>query len=215
MIPESNPGESLSARESPRTSAGGVQLGHALALHAVMIKIRSVLLDESCIGSLDLSSLVPYLNGRAVPWPQIQELRSFAQHFVETDEWDSFHAEGVSEQLLALTNDLAIWIVERYYRPESPSIVSQLAPDLQPAGLGYLLYKCCENERQWLSEDELGPFQRLFERWINAIWDGNIKLPLPAGIQNVGQLIAWLTKRDPVHIPASIRQTIHELAEQD
>ena len=195
--------------------AGDIHLSHALALHAAMVRVRSELPDESCIGSLDLRYLVPYLNGRAVPWPQIRELRSFALRFLESEDGNSFHAEDVSEQLLALTNDLAIWIVERYYRPESPAIVSQLAPDLQTAGLGYLLYKCCENERQWLSEDELGPFQRLFERWINAIWDGNIKLPLPAGIRTIGQLIAWLTKRDPVHIPASIRQTIHELAEQD
>jgi hypothetical protein len=81
--------------------------------------------------------------------------------------------------------------------------------------LGYLLYKCCENERQWLIEDEIGPFQRLFERWINAIWDGKIELPLPQEIQTIGQLIAWLSNRESAHIPFSISQTIRELAEQD
>jgi hypothetical protein len=188
---------------------------HALVLHAAMVSVRSKLSDESCLGSFDLSALAPYLNGSAVPWPQICELRSFAQRLLESENGDLFHAEEVSEQLLALTNDLAIWIVERYYRPESPAIVSQLAPDIQPAGLGYLLYKYCENERQWLDEDELGPFQRLFERWINAIWDGKIELPLPEEIQTIGQLIAWLSNRDSAHIPCSIRQTIRELAEQD
>jgi hypothetical protein len=55
----------------------------------------------------------------------------------------------------------------------------------------------------------------LFEHWINAVWDGKIALPLPEGIQTVGQLIAWLSNREPVYIPFSIRQTIRELAEQE
>jgi hypothetical protein len=120
----------------------------------------------------------------------------------------------VHEELLDLINDLAIWIMERYYRPESPAAVSQLNPDFQQAGIGYLLYKCYENERQWLAEEELAPFQRLFERWINDIWDGNIGLPLPADVQTMSQLIAWLANRDAGVIPNSIRQEIQELAER-
>ncbi|HET6840531.1 MAG TPA: hypothetical protein VFK06_02435 [Candidatus Angelobacter sp.] len=147
MIPESSLGESLSTGESLEMLVGDVQLGHALALHAVMVKVRSELPSESCIGFLDLNVLVPYLNDSAALWPQIGELRSCVRRFLESEDVDSFRAQEVSEQLLALTNDLAIWIVERYYRPESLAIVSQLAPDLQPAGLGYLLYKCFENER--------------------------------------------------------------------
>lgn len=44
----------------------------------------------------------------------------------------------------------------------------------------------------------------LFEHWINAVWDGKIALPLPEGIQTVGQLIAWLSNREPAYIPFSI-----------
>lgn len=215
MIPKPSPGESVPTRESLKMLAGDVQLSHALVLHAAMVRVRSQLQDESCIGSLDLSSLVPYLNGSVVSWPQMRELRSVVQGFLESEHVDSFRAEEVSEELLVLTNDLAIWIVEGYYRPESPAIVSQLAPDLQPAGLGYLLYRYYENERQWLCEDELGPFRRLFECWINAIWDGKIALPLPEAIQTIGQLITWLTNRNPAQISGSIRQTIRELAEQN
>jgi hypothetical protein len=192
--------------------AGDVQLGHALVLHAAMVRVRSKLSGEACLGSFDLSSLVLHLDGNAGPWPQICELRSFVQRLLKNEDGDSL--QEVSEQLLALTNDLAIWIVERSYRPDSPDIVRQLAPDLQPAGLGYLLYKCCENERQWLIEDEIGPFQRLFEHWINAIWDGKIALPLPEGIQTIGQLITWLTNQNPVQISGSIRRTIQEISEQ-
>lgn len=179
-----------------------------------MIKVRSELPETTYVGFLDLSLLVPYLSARVVPWPQICDLRSFAQRFLEREAEDSLTVQDVYEELLALTNDLAIWIVERYYRPESPSAVSQLDPDLQQAGLGYLLYRCYENERPWLGEEELASFQRLFERWINAIWDGNIKLPFPTDVQTISQLIGWLAHRDPAVIPNLIRQTILELAEQ-
>jgi hypothetical protein len=209
----SGSGENLPAMGTETKYAHGVQFGNALALHAAMLRVRSELPDEPCIGSLDLSSFVQYLNGRAVPWPQICELSCFAQRFLESGDRASFNVQDVYEELVNLANDLAVWIVERYYRPESPAAVSQLNPDLQQAGLGYLLYKCYENERQWLDEEELNPFQRLFERWINAIWDGNIKLPLPADIQTIGQLIAWLADRDAARIPVSIRQTVQELAE--
>jgi hypothetical protein len=179
-----------------------------------MVKVRLELPPgASHIGSLDLSGFASLLGGRAVTWPQISELKSFVLRFQESEDGESFNVQDVYEELLNLANDLAIWIVERYYRPASPAAVSQLNPDLQQAGLGYLLYKCYENERQWLDEGELSPFRRLFEQWINAIWDGNIKLPLPADVQTIGQLIASLADRDTGRIPVSIRQTIQELAE--
>src|SRR6266567_903511 len=214
MNPGSGSGENLSAMGTETKYGHGVQFGNALAFHAAMVRVRSELPDEACIGSLDVSSFVPYLNGKAVPWPQIGELSSFAQRFLESEDRDSLNVQDVYEELVSLTNDLAIWIVERYYRPESPAAVSELNPDLQQAGLGYLLYKCYENERQWLDEEELTPFQHLFECWINAIWDGNVELPLPADIQTISQLIAWLASRDTAVIPNAIRQTIRELAEQ-
>lgn len=214
MIPDSSSGENSSAWTTEGERANGVQIANALALHAAMVTVRLELpRDGSHVSSLDLSGFASLLGGRAVPWPQISELKSFALRFQESEDGESFNVQDVYEELLNLTNDLAIWIVERYYRPASPSAVIQLTPDLQQAGLGYLLYKCYENERQWLDEEELAAFQRLFERWINAIWDGNIKLPLPAEIQTIGQLIAWLASRNAACIPVSIRQTVQELAE--
>jgi hypothetical protein len=213
MTSDQSSGENSSAKAEGER-AHGAQLANALALHAAMVKVRLGLPpDTSHIGSLDLSGFTSLLDGRAVTWPQISELKSFVLRFQESEDEESFNVQGVYDELLNLTNDLAIWIVERYYRPASPSAVSQLNPDLQQAGLGYLLYKCYENERQWLDEEELAAFQRLFERWINAIWDGNIKLPLPAEIQTIGQLIAWLASRNAACIPVSIRQTVQELAE--
>jgi hypothetical protein len=215
MIPDSSSGENSSAWTTERERADGVQLANALALHAAMVTVRLELpRDGPHVSSLDLSGFVSLLGGRAVPWPQISELKSFALRFQESEDGESFNVQDVYEELLNLTNDLAIWIVERYYRPASPSAVSQLNPDLQQAGLGYLLYKCYENERQWLDEEELAAFQRLFERWINAIWDGNIKLPLPAEIQTIGQLIRWLANRNTPIMPSCIQQTILELTEQ-
>jgi hypothetical protein len=214
MIPDSSSGENSFVKTTEKERTHGIQLANALALHAAMVKVRLELPpDGSHISSLDLSGFASLVGGRAVTWPQISELKSFALRFQEREDGESFNVQDVYEELLNLTNDLAIWIVERYVRPASPSAVSQLNPDLQQAGLGYLLYKCYENERQWLDEEELAAFQRLFERWINAIWDGNIKLPLPAEIQTIGQLIAWLASRNAACIPVSIRQTVQELAE--
>jgi hypothetical protein len=214
MIPDSRSGENSSAKtEGERTH--GIQLANALALHAAMVKVCLELPpDASHIGSLDLGGFASLLGGRAVTWPQISELKSFVLRFQESEDGESFNVQDVYEVLLNLTNDLAIWIVERYYRPASPAAVSQLSPGLQQAGLGYLLYKCYENERQWLNEEELAAFQRLFERWINAIWDGIIKLPLPADIQTIGQLIGWLANRNTPRMPSCIHQMILELTEQ-
>lgn len=153
MSPCSGSGENLSAVGIESKDAHGVQFSNALALHAAMIKVRSELPNEPYIGFLDLSSFVPHLSGAAAPWPQIGDLRSFAQPFLESEAGDSYSVQVVYAELSNLTNDLAIWIVERYFRPEFPAVVSQLNPDFQQAGLGYLLYKCYENKRQWLAEE--------------------------------------------------------------
>jgi hypothetical protein len=213
MTSDQSSGEN-SSDKTEGERAHGVQLANALALHAATVKVRLELpLDASHIGSLDLSGFTSLLDGRAVTWPQISDLKSFTLRFQESEDGESFNVQDVYEELLNLTNDLAIWIVERYYRPASPADVSQLNPNLQQAGLGYLLYKCYENERQWLDEEELAVFQRLFEHWINAVWDGNIKVPLPADIKTIGQLIAWLANGNAAHVPTCIRHTILELTE--
>jgi hypothetical protein len=134
-----------------------VELEQALVLHDAMVKIRLDLNDQSQGGHLALNSLEPFLKERIIPWPQIEDLGSLEwhlQHFADDGDFDA------QEELLALTNDLAIWIVEHYYRPASPAQVSQLRPEFQRAGLGFLLYGCFESERQWLDEEEHTWFPR-------------------------------------------------------
>jgi hypothetical protein len=87
MIPDSSSGESSFAKTTERERTHGIELADALALHAAMVKVRSELsLDASHIGSLDLSGFASLLGGRAVTWPQISELKSFALRFQESED---------------------------------------------------------------------------------------------------------------------------------
>jgi len=210
VIPDTRIEENSLANEKQREAAQAVEVAQALALHEAMVKVCSAA-RGGFSGVLDWGSFAPLLKEQFVPWPQIGELEELAQ---SVEDGGCFDASDFHAELLALIDDLAIWMVERYFRPASPVEVSQLNLDLQKAGLGFLLYQCFVKERQWLDQDEQACFQRLFEHWINSVWDGKIELPLPADIQTVGQLIAWLGRKGETHIPYLIRQTMRELAEQ-
>lgn len=210
MIPDTKVAENSLAKENQKELRQAEELAQVLALHEAMVKICSAVQDEPGV-ELDLSSLAPFLKEKVVLWLQIGELEELAQRL---KDGGSFDVPDLHAELLALINDLAIWIVEQHFRPASPLAVRQLSVGFQKAGLGFLLYQCFEKERQWLDQEEQVCFQRLFEHWINCVWDGKIQLPLPTEIQTVGQLIAWLARRAVAHIPFPIRQTIRELAEQ-
>jgi hypothetical protein len=216
MFMETKIGESLNVPDvlEKRTSKAG-ELEQALALYDAMAAICSTHDYGSLTDRFDVSAVVPFLEERIVPWPQIQDLADIEWYFRQRiDGENNFSGFDPQEELLALTNDLSIWIVEHYYRPTSLAQVRALKPEFQRAGLGYILYQFFEAERQYLEGEEYRGFQRLFEFWINAVWDGKVELPLPARIVTIGQLIAWLADRDADRIPACIVDLIEEIEER-
>jgi len=194
----------------------GAPVGHtlqsqrALELHDAMVRVDRQFIDGSPLHGEVLSVFKPLLNEGVIPWPQLQALKDHIEQMKPDYPLDARQRE----EQLALTNDLAIWIVETYYRPVSPFQVAQLKLEFQKAGLGYVLYRCFERHRHWLDQQEHRSFQMLFEEWINEIWDGLIELPLPKGIRTVGHLIAWLAEATE-GIPRCIAPIIEELQESE
>src|SRR5258708_149428 len=103
-------GVNVPGTETKEKSDQAVELEQALVLHDAMLKIRLVLNDQSKVDHFVLSFLEPFLKGKIIPWPQIEDLGSLEWHLQRIADDGDFDAQ---EELLALTNDLAIWIVEQ------------------------------------------------------------------------------------------------------
>jgi hypothetical protein len=181
------------------------ELNRALTLCDAMIELQQVLDDAVSINNEDLKVFATLVKEELIPWPQLGDLERHLSCLVEASSYDA------NEEHVALTKDLAIWIVEHCCRPASPDQVRELRPELQKAGTGFVLYSCFERHRVRLDGAERRLFQSLFEGWINSIWDGAIRLPLPETLHTVGQLITWLEETGPVPIHRQITHVIVQL----
>lgn len=177
-------------------------------LYEQLVKIRFVLGNRARPLPTEVNELAPSLPDGRLSWPQLQDLRSL--HLQLHNIPDETDIRALQEEVTALLIDLAIWIVENYFRPRSPAEVNLLRPDFHRAGIGYILYGCYEREREWCTEEEHKRLRLLFEYWIDSVWDGKIKVPLPVEISTVGQLITYLAERDARVIHHSIAHVIEE-----
>jgi hypothetical protein len=194
-----------------KISQGRIQPGElekALALHGAVIMLQPLLKDRTGLSQEHLSAFGPFLKEDVIPWPQMEDLKSHIECLADQFYWQLGDAE---QEHSAIMNDLAIWIVERYYRPASPAEVCALRPPFQKAGLGFVLYRCFEQHRGSLIAEQHKCFQLLFEHWIDSVWDDEIELPLPESVRTVGELIAWLEDTGPVLIPAQVAEVIEEI----
>lgn len=156
-----------------------------------------------------LPELVTFLEN--TNWPQrnevIEAIQDFQEGCLTLPEFLESSESTEPQALPGFVKDLAIWIVERFYRPSSLAEVKRLQPDFVQAGLGFLLYEVLEQQkdRPDLTERELLPLQYIFEHWINSIWITNgdfIATFEDDGVSTTGQLIAWL--RQQIHCDSRI-----------
>ena len=194
-----------------KTSQERIQPGElekALALHDAVIRLQPRLKDLIGLSQEHLSAFAPFLRQDVIPWPQMGDLKNHIEHVANHFYW---HLDQAEQEHRAIMNDLAIWIVERYYRPVSPADMRTLKPEFHKAGLGFVLYNCFEDHRGSLIAERHKCFQLLFERWIDSVWDEEIDLPLPESVRTVGELIAWLEDTGPILIPAQVAQVVDEI----
>ncbi|HLW53466.1 MAG TPA: hypothetical protein VKW06_11535 [Candidatus Angelobacter sp.] len=184
------------------------ELEKALALHDTLIRLQPLLKNLIGRSQEHLSAFAPFLREDVIPWPQMGDLKN---HIECVDNHFYWHLDEAEQEHSAIMNDLAIWIVERHYRPASPAEVCALRPPFQKAGLGFVLYRCFEQHRGSLIAEQHKCFQLLFEHWIDSVWDDEIELPLPESVRTVGELVAWLEDTGPVLIPAQVAQVIEEI----
>jgi hypothetical protein len=196
------------------------ELEHALALHQAMSRLCSH--GEDNPSSQELTTLLLLLKESTIPWPQRDDLNK-AIESVQTGVLSQaeFMREGefMKENALpAFIRDLGIWIVERYYRPSSLAEVKCLISEFQKAGLSHVLYACFEKERPYLTDREHLLLQRVFEDWINAVWDTDGDQLMAAleedGVSTTGQFIAWLKKYSLLIIDLSVAPVIEELQQK-
>lgn len=139
-------GSELRPTSAQPDSARGAELKQALVLYEQLVKIRFVLGNSARPSPADVNGLVPLLTEERLPWPQLEYLRSLHLHLQNIfDESDIRPLQG---EVTALVTDLAIWIVENYFRPRSPAEVNLPRPDFHRAGIGRILYCCYERERE-------------------------------------------------------------------
>jgi hypothetical protein len=206
-----NPSSLRDDAPEAKISRGRIQPGElekALALHDAVIMLQPLLKDRTGLSQGHLSAFGPFLKEDVIPWPQMEDLKSHIECLADQFYWQLGEAE---QEHIAITNDLAIWVVERYYRPASPADLRALKPEFHKAGLGFVLYRCFEDYRGSLIAAQHKWFQLLFERWIDSVWDGDIELPLPENVRTVSELIAWLEDTGPVLIPAQVVQVVEEI----
>jgi|SRR5579864_2278168 len=124
------------------------ELAKALALHAAISRAcRKTNANNLPEG---LPALLAWLEDSL--WPlrdeaidaihEFEEGHLSLQEFLEAGEFPGLYS------LPAFRRDLSIWIVERFYRPSSLEELKRLRPGLVKAGLGFLLYRCFEQQQK-------------------------------------------------------------------
>lgn len=181
-------------------------LANALALHEAMSracrKANAAKLPEA------LAALQALLQDSAWPLREqaVDAIQDFREGRLSLEEFLKSDEFAESWALPVLRRDLSIWIVERFYRPCSLDEVKRLYPGFVKAGLGFLLYRCFEQQksRDDLTDYELLLLQHAFEDWITAIWVTNwdfIAAFEEDGVTTTAQLIAWLQKHSETYLP--------------
>jgi hypothetical protein len=190
----------------------GNELQNALALHGTLLHLLHQFENGARSDTTDLDRVLSLVVRNEVGWPQMEDIAYHLDTIRERLQGNlrgnlDFHLD----ELRSLIRDLGIWVVEKHIRPGSLAQVRQLKPELQQAGLGYLLYRHYEKERDELDGNGRGCLKTAFEYWIDWIWDGGVPVPLPLAISTTGQLIGWLAETDPDLIGASIKNVISKL----